>query len=80
LVHAQEKEEKPRRPAPDGDLLARLLAACKEYNITAMEDALIELEKYSYESGDDLVVWLRRQLDNFDYELIRERLENLQYE
>jgi hypothetical protein len=41
-----------------------------------MEEALTELEKYSYESGEDLVIWLRQQLDNFDYEAIQERLEN----
>jgi hypothetical protein len=40
-----------------------------------MEAALEELEKYSYESGEDLIGWLRQQLANFDYELIQERLE-----
>jgi CheY-like chemotaxis protein len=70
------KENKPQLPAPNRDLLDRLLAACKEYNITVMEEALIELEKYSYESGEDLVTWLRQHLDNFDYEAIQERLEN----
>jgi CheY-like chemotaxis protein len=73
----EKKEDKPQAPAPDQELLARLLAACKEFNITVMDEALLELEKYSYESGDDLIIWLRQRLDNFDYELIRERLENL---
>jgi hypothetical protein len=34
-----------------------------------------ELEGYAYDSGEDLILWLRQRLDNFDYELIRERLE-----
>ncbi|MDR2303329.1 MAG: response regulator [Treponema sp.] len=71
-------EDKPRAAVPDRELLVRLLGACKEYNITAMEEVLLELEKYSYESGDELIVWLRQRLDNFDYETIGERLENLQ--
>jgi hypothetical protein len=78
LTHTEKEEDKPRAPAPDRELLARLLAACKEYNITVMEEALTELEKYSYESGNDLIIWLRQRLDNFDYELIQERLESLQ--
>ncbi|MDR2433660.1 MAG: response regulator, partial [Treponema sp.] len=70
-------ENKPRAAAPDRELLAGMLGACKKYNIAAMEEILLELEKYTYESGDELIVWLRRRLDNFDYELIQERLENL---
>jgi hypothetical protein len=42
-----------------------------------MEEVLEELEKYSYESGDELILWLRRQFDGVDYEAIQERLENL---
>jgi hypothetical protein len=73
----RDREDKPRAPAPDRELLARMLGACKEYNIAAMEEALRELERYAYESGNDLIIWLRRQLDNFDYEAIQQRLENL---
>jgi CheY-like chemotaxis protein len=80
LVQVGGKEDRPRRSAPDRELLGVLLGASKEYNITVMEEALIELERYSYESGDELILWLRQQLDNFDYELIQERLENLQHE
>jgi CheY-like chemotaxis protein len=69
-------EDKPRAAAPDRELLAGMLGACKEYNIAAMEEVLLELEKYSYESGDELIIWLRRRFDNFDYEAIEERLEN----
>jgi CheY-like chemotaxis protein len=70
-------EDKPRAAAPDRGLFAGMLRACKEYDITAMEEVLLELERYTYESGEELIVWLRRQLDNIDYEAIRERLENL---
>jgi signal transduction histidine kinase/CheY-like chemotaxis protein len=78
LADTEVKADKSSVSEPDRGLLAKMLAACKEYNITVMEAALIELEKYSYKSGEDLVVWLRQQLDGLDYEAIRERLENLQ--
>jgi signal transduction histidine kinase/response regulator of citrate/malate metabolism len=75
LAHAEQEGSKPRRPRPDRDLLAGLLAACKEYNITAMENVLTELEKYSYESGEDLIRWLRLRTSGLDYEAVQERLE-----
>jgi CheY-like chemotaxis protein len=78
LADTGKKEDKPRRPVPEPGLLELLLRACKEYDITQMEEALRELEKYSYESGDELIIWLRRRFDNFDYEAIEERLENEQ--
>jgi CheY-like chemotaxis protein len=71
------REDKPRASAPDRGLLGKLLAASREYDTTAMEGALRELESYSYESGGDLIIWLRRRFDNFDYEEIQERLGNL---
>jgi CheY-like chemotaxis protein len=77
LTQTEEKGDKPLLPAPDRELLSRMLAACKEYNITVMEDLLMELEKYSYESGGDLIIRLRRHIDNLDYEEIQERLEAL---
>jgi signal transduction histidine kinase/CheY-like chemotaxis protein len=79
LGHFLEEPEKwNRRPIaarPDPALLARLLKSCRDYNITMMEEVIMELEKYTYESEADLVSWLREQLDNVEYEAIRERLE-----
>jgi hypothetical protein len=42
-----------------------------------MEDLLTELESYSYESGEDLIIWLRQRVNDLDYEAIQERLERL---
>jgi CheY-like chemotaxis protein len=77
LVAKVEKSrgKKQRAGAPDPDLLSRLLEACKEYRPALMEDAVAELENYEYDSGGDLVVWLREQLDNLEYESIQDRLE-----
>jgi hypothetical protein len=40
-----------------------------------MEEIIAELEGYEYESGGELVSWLREQLDNLEYDAVRERLE-----
>jgi CheY-like chemotaxis protein len=64
-------------PEPDQGLLAGLLHACVRYDSTAMEDIVSNLERFRYESGDDLVKWLREQLDNLEYDSLRERLEEI---
>jgi hypothetical protein len=69
------KGKKQRAGAPDPNLLDRLLEACKQYKLALMEDAVAELENYEYDSGGDLVVWLRDQLDNLEYDAIQDRLE-----
>jgi RNase P protein component len=39
-----------------------------------MEEIITKLEEAEYETGGDLVVWLRRQLGNLEYAAIQERL------
>jgi hypothetical protein len=65
---------KPHAPAPDPAVLARLLEACKSYRTSLMEEILQQLESYEYESGGELITWLREQLDNLEYDTIREKL------
>ncbi|MDR2069375.1 MAG: response regulator [Spirochaetaceae bacterium] len=66
---------KQKAAAPNTDLLEKLLDASKRFKPTVMEEVLTELEGYEYEAGGDLVKWLREQIDNLEYEAIRERLE-----
>jgi PAS domain S-box-containing protein len=72
----KDRAEKQRAGTPDSGRLAEILEACKLYRPVLMEEALIELEKYEYDSGGELVSWLREQLDNLEYDAIRDRLEN----
>jgi hypothetical protein len=65
---------KPRSPSPDPALLEELLAACKHYKASLMEETLRKLEGCEYESGGELVAWLREQADNLEYDAIVERL------
>jgi signal transduction histidine kinase/DNA-binding NarL/FixJ family response regulator len=66
--------QKRKVPFPDRELLERLLEASREYKSTEMEEIVSELEGYEYESGTELVGWLREQLDNLEYDAIRDRL------
>jgi hypothetical protein len=70
-----EKEEKEQAAAPDQSLLTKLLEGCKRYNLTLMEEALTELEKYNYDTGAELITWLRKEFDNLEYDAIQKRLE-----
>ena len=69
------KAAKKKVPAPDPVLLANLLDAAKRYKTTIMENILEEIESHDYESGGELVAWLREQMDNLEYDSICSRLE-----
>jgi signal transduction histidine kinase/DNA-binding NarL/FixJ family response regulator len=67
---------KQKAAAPDSALLEKLLDAVKRYKSSVMEEILAVLESFEYESGGELVAWLREQMDNLEYDAIRQRLEN----
>jgi signal transduction histidine kinase/CheY-like chemotaxis protein len=73
---AAHKETGKKLPAPDRDQLKKLLDAVKHYRASVMEEVMAELESHEYETGGDLVVWLREQMDNLEYDAIREQLED----
>jgi hypothetical protein len=39
-----------------------------------MEEILEKIDSFKYESGGDLVQWLREQMDNLEYEAMEQRL------
>jgi len=65
---------KPLAKSPDAELLRQLLDACKQFKSSQMEEILEKLDKFHYESGGGLVVWLREQMDNLEYEAMEQRL------
>ena len=69
------KGAKKKAAAPDPALLAKLLDATKRYKSTLMEEILADIELYDYESGGELIPWLREQVDNLEYDAICDRLE-----
>jgi CheY-like chemotaxis protein len=70
-------EAKERRGEPERALLVRLSAAAGQFNSTVTEEVLEELEQYHYERGGDLILWLREQAENFDYDAMHKRLDAL---
>jgi HPt (histidine-containing phosphotransfer) domain-containing protein len=71
-------QEKEKRQEPDRELLARLKEAAQFFNSTKIDEIFNELEKYRYESGEELVRQLRQQADNFDYEAMLKSLQEEQ--
>jgi signal transduction histidine kinase/DNA-binding response OmpR family regulator/HPt (histidine-containing phosphotransfer) domain-containing protein len=67
--------EKEGRSEPDRELLVRLSAAAGDCNSNEVEAVLGELEQYRYEDGEELIRWLRKQAENFDYDALHKRLE-----
>jgi hypothetical protein len=67
--------EKGTLPEPPKETLRRILAASGDFDMEAMEEGVKELEGNEYESGGDLVPWLREQMDNLEYDAIAERLQ-----
>jgi CheY-like chemotaxis protein len=67
-------KEREKRGEPDRLTLERLCVAAAKNDTNAVEGILEELEGYRYERGEDLILWLREQAENFEYEAIHERL------
>jgi CheY-like chemotaxis protein len=68
--------DKPVLPGPDTALLRELVEASLHYRTNVLEEIMGKLESYQYESGADLVQWLREQMDNLEYDAIANRLRN----
>jgi CheY-like chemotaxis protein len=62
------EQSKPKKPAPDKALLARVLEACARYDIDELDGLITELEQYNYESQSDLIPWLREQSRKSEFE------------
>jgi PAS domain S-box-containing protein len=75
---AEEKgNDKRKAAAPDSALLEKLLDASKRFKPAIMEGVMAELESCEYESGGELIPWLREQIDNLEYDAVREKLESI---
>jgi HPt (histidine-containing phosphotransfer) domain-containing protein len=76
LETADKLFSKPKKPAPNREILAQLLEAAENFNINEVDKAMEELEKYEYETQGDLVPWLREQVGLSEFEQIQERLSS----
>ncbi|MDR0668963.1 MAG: response regulator [Treponema sp.] len=67
--------EKERRPEPEREPLLRLAAAARTLDSAKIDQALEELERYHYETGEDLVRRLKARAEAFDYDEMGRLLE-----
>jgi signal transduction histidine kinase/CheY-like chemotaxis protein len=72
----EQENKKAVLPRPDPALLRELIEACKRYKVNVMEEIMEKLDECQYESGGELVQWLREQIDNLEYDAIQKRLES----
>jgi hypothetical protein len=68
-------ESKPRQEAPDRGILARLKKSCEAYDISGADEAMEELESARYDTGEELVAWLREKIDIMELDEIAVRLD-----
>jgi signal transduction histidine kinase/CheY-like chemotaxis protein len=67
---------KERKSAPEPQILEKIKEAAKHFKTSLMENFMAEIEQYEYDSGSDLVAWLRQNVDELEYEAIVKRLED----
>jgi len=77
LVRVNEEKHKPVMDKPDPELLKILKDACSNYEMNVVDDILEKLEAREYETDGDLVVWLRENADQTNFDEIVERLSAL---
>jgi HPt (histidine-containing phosphotransfer) domain-containing protein len=71
----EEESAKPGKTEPDVNMLAELKKACEAFDIDETEKVMDELESYTYESGSELIEWLKSQVNVVGFKKIAERLE-----
>jgi len=68
------KSEKPLKEKPDIKIFKKLINACNDFDMDGADEAMAELEKYKYESDNDLIIWLRERINRMQFEEIADRL------
>ncbi len=62
--------EKPVAAAPEPALLRELREACARFDMSGADALMERLEAYRYETGGDLITWLRAKINDIAYEEI----------
>jgi len=65
---------KQKKDKIDSGLLDKLLIACKDYDMSGVDDVMEEIELYSYDSDNKLATWLRENVDLINFSEIIERV------
>jgi len=76
LLKLDTNGDKPLKDKPDIKILIKLIGACNDFDMDGADEAMEELEKYKYESDNDLIIWLRNAIDRMQFEEIAEKLNS----
>ncbi|MCL1893220.1 MAG: ATP-binding protein [Holophagaceae bacterium] len=85
LIHDIEKllteiashDHRPQKDKPDNETLAKLLTACKEFDMDQVDMLMTEIDSYEYESDDGLVAWLKENVSLANFSQICNKLQTL---
>ena len=68
------ESDKPLKDKPDIKLFLKLINACNDFDMDGADEAMAELEKYKYETDNDLIGWLRGAIDMMQFKEIAQKL------
>ena len=68
---------RPIKDKPDNETLAKLLLACKNFDMDAVDAAMAEIDMFSYESDSGLVDWLHENVSVANFAQITNKLSTL---
>ncbi|MCL2835030.1 MAG: ATP-binding protein, partial [Treponema sp.] len=74
LEKIAEENPRPQKDKPDIDILLKLLAACEDYKMDDVDDAMKEIESFEYTSDEGLSDWLRENVEQMNITQIKEKL------
>jgi len=74
-LSSNKQKEVKNKPSPE--VLGELLAACKEFSIDKVDNAMEKINEYHYESDDGLTIWLREKADLMSYQEIVDKIKDL---
>jgi len=75
VAQAMAVSDKHKRDKPDKELLDKLCTACNNYNMKSVDDIITKLEAYDYESNGELVIWLRDNAEQTNFDEMAQRLQ-----
>jgi hypothetical protein len=71
------KNPKPKKSKPESELLLKMLAACRQYDMDGVDAAMEKIDRYHYEDDGGLTDWLRDNVSLMKFTQIIERLSAL---
>jgi CheY-like chemotaxis protein/nitrogen-specific signal transduction histidine kinase len=71
---AVDDQDQDLEESPSLETLVRIYKASIDFDLKTMTELLSGLEEHRYETGSELISWLRIQVENLEYERVTKRL------